>query len=153
MPAPLNNHNHRIHGLSHTRIDNIYRAMKSRCYNKNNAKYHRYGARGIKMCDSWLNDKSAFFTWAFNNGYNEDLTIDRINNNGDYCPENCRWVNLSEQANNKSTNVIIAFEGDFYTMAEFCRKYGLKYKVFHKKYRVEKMPILSAMIESRACNG
>lgn len=150
MPAPLNNQNHLVHGLSHTRIDNIYKTMKSRCYNENNKKYHRYGGRGIKMCDSWLNDKQEFFKWSFANGYAENLTIDRIDNDGNYTPENCRWVNLQKQSNNKSTNVIIFYGGITYTMAEFCRKHNLKYKLFHKKFRTEHKPILTAMNESRA---
>ena len=90
------------HGKRHDRIYNTYRAMKERCYNKNNASYLNYGARGIKVCDDWLNSFEAFYLWATQNGYSEGLTIDRIDNNGDYQPSNCRWITRSE--NSKKRN-------------------------------------------------
>lgn len=102
--APKNNHNHRIHGLSHTRIDNIYKTMLARCYKPTHNRYKYYGAKGVVVCDEWLCDKTKFFEWAFNNGYREDLTIDRINVNGNYEPSNCRWATYKEQNNNKTNN-------------------------------------------------
>ena len=77
--------------------------MKRRCYNKNNKDYGRYGGRGIVMCDEWKNDFMSFYSWAINNGYRDDLTIDRINNDGIYEPDNCKWVTMKEQAQNRST--------------------------------------------------
>ncbi len=137
MASPFGNKNHYIHGLSHTRLDNIYRTMKARCYKETSVKYHMYGKRGIKMCEEWLNDKTKFFEWANNNGYREDLTIDRIDNNGDYTPQNCRWATIHEQANNTRTNVYVAYHGKRCTMAELCRELGINYKRFHQKYRKE----------------
>lgn len=76
--------------------------MKQRCLNPNNPKYHRYGGRGIKVCDEWL-DICGFYDWSMANGWKEGLTIDRIDNNGDYCPNNCQWVTCSENSKKKRT--------------------------------------------------
>lgn len=80
---------------------NSWQAMKQRCLNPKNPKYVRYGARGIKICDEWLTIEG-FSSWALNNGWEEGLTIDRIDNNGNYCPENCRWVSVSENSRKKN---------------------------------------------------
>lgn len=121
---------HYIHGLSHTRLDNIYKTMKARCYKETCNKYSLYGGRGIKICDEWLADKRNFFKWAHENGYKENLTIDRIDNDGDYTPDNCRWADHVEQANNRRNNTPVEYKGIVYhSFADFCRAYNLKYKV------------------------
>ena len=108
-----------------------YRAMKERCYNPNYHHYHRYGGRGIKVCEEWLEDYASFRDWAIKNGYKKGLSLDRINNDGDYCPENCRWTTQKEQVRN-SSRVKKSDKGIPLTEYVECgnikelRKYGLK---------------------------
>lgn len=85
----------------HPRLYCIWKAMRARCNNKNTSGYKHYGGRGIKVCKEWNESSIPFIEWALNNGYKDGLTIDRKDSDGDYCPENCRWVNWSVQARNK----------------------------------------------------
>lgn len=125
MAAPKGNKNHFKHGLSHTRIDNIYKGMISRCYHPQNIRFDRYGGRGITVCDEWRNDKIKFFEWAFANGYTDDLTIDRINGDKGYSPDNCRWKTQKAQQNNRCNNRQIELNGETHTMAEWADITGL----------------------------
>lgn len=115
------------HGESASRLYKIYAGMKDRCYNKNNKRYDIYGQKGIKICDEWLNSYEAFRDWAMSNGYKEDLTIDRINSNGNYCPENCRWTTAEVQANNTSRNHLLTYNGETKTMSQWAKEVGLSY--------------------------
>lgn len=107
------------------RIKRIWRHMKRRCYNENDEKYNIYGGRGITICDEWLNDFNSFKEWALKNGYAEDLTIDRIDVNGNYYPENCRWATLIEQNNNRRTNIHYTHNGETKTLTDWARYLGV----------------------------
>lgn len=112
------------HGKINTRIYRLWGGIKRRCYNKSVDSYEHYGGIGIKMCDEWKNDFNAFYEWAIANGYKDDLTIDRIDYNGNYEPSNCRWVTQLEQQNNKRNNHYITYNGETHTAAEWSRIVG-----------------------------
>ena len=90
------------HGLYYTRLHNTWVHMKQRCYNPKNNRYHRYGGRGITVCDEWRDNFKAFYDWAMANGYQDDLTIERKNNDGNYEPANCTWILPAEQSKNQA---------------------------------------------------
>ena len=91
--------------------------MRKRCQNPNAYNYDNYGGRGISVCEEW-NDYYTFRDWSLGNGYQDDLSIDRIDVNGNYQPDNCRWVTRDVQANNRRTNRILEMDGEFHTVAE-----------------------------------
>ena len=98
--------------------------MITRCTRKNNPNYNLYGGRGIKICANWRNSFEAFRDWALSNGYADNLTIDRIDVNGNYCPENCRWVTHAEQQRNKTNNTYVEYGGETKTVCEWSRTFG-----------------------------
>lgn len=118
---------HTTHGKTGTRIHNIWRSMKRRCYTKSHIEYKRYGARGIIVCDEWNNDFEKFYEWSMKNGYNDNLSIDRIDVNGNYEPSNCRWVTMKEQQNNRRNNHCITYCGKTMTTKQFSEKYNMNY--------------------------
>ena len=126
----------RTHGLSDTKAYQVWRAMKNRCDNPNDKNYNHYGGRGISVCNSWHEDFACFYKWLTDNGYVESCkrnvkqTIDRIDNDGNYEPSNCRLVSMNEQANNKSNNKTYTYDGETHTYAEWAKKCGVKYKSF-----------------------
>ena len=121
------------HNMSHTKIYRIWAGIKNRCYNKRASAYKRYGGRGIKMCDEWLGSFEAFYEWATAKGYEEGLTIERIDNDGDYCPGNCKWIPLPEQALNRRRNRSISYTGETHNLAEWCKVLNLPYSRVHTR--------------------
>lgn len=116
------------HNLSRTRIYTILKGMKGRCYNPNNKDYKNYGGRGIRICDSWLDKENGvknFYNWAINNGYSENLSIDRIDVNGNYCPENCRWLSIKGQSNNRRGNFYIEYKDKRLTAKQWSEITGI----------------------------
>ena len=114
----------RRHGLSDTRIYDIYKGMMRRCYNPNEEMYYNYGGRGIYVCDEWKDQENykglkSFVEWAYKNGYDDTLSIDRIDNDGPYCPDNCRWATMVVQANNKRDSIQLTVGDTTYTYAQW----------------------------------
>ncbi|MBQ0113363.1 MAG: hypothetical protein KBT03_09560 [Bacteroidales bacterium] len=116
---------HRTHGFSGTRLYRIWQNIKKRCYDEKNCRYNRYGGRGIKMCDEWRNDFKCFYDWSIQNGYDwnakyGDCTIDRIDNDGNYEPSNCRWVSIFVQNRNRGNKRIVSLNGEEMCLANAC---------------------------------
>lgn len=130
----------KTHGKSRTKLYSVWNNMKRRCYNIKNNQFKNYGARGIKVCDEWKNDFQAFCDWAIKNGYDENAergkcTIDRIDVNGNYEANNCRFVDNKTQSLNKRTNRIISYNGETKTMSEWAKEFGVSHSTI--KYRQE----------------
>ena len=118
----------------HNRLYNIWCHIKKRCYNPVEHNYKYYGARGIKVCDEWAHSFDAFEKWSLANGYSDVLTIDRINSNGDYEPDNCRWITHDEQQRNRRNNVRVEHNGVSKTISELSRELNIKDKTLYKRY-------------------
>lgn len=136
-----------------SRLHIIYTNMKSRCYNPNNKNYSVYGGRGITVCKEWINKKRvgqgslgwyAFKEWALSNGYSDELTIDRIDVNKGYSPNNCRWVSMKVQLNNMSSNIYIIYNGRKQTLSQWCNELGLNYDATYKRIHRNHWPIEKA---------
>lgn len=122
-----------MHGMHDTAIYNCWGHMKSRCSNPNDKHFKNYGGRGIKVCDRWL-DFGAFWE-DIKHEYQEGLSIDRIDVNGHYCPENVRWVTMAEQAKNKTNNVYLEFRGEQKIISEWAKETGIKYVTLHRRIK------------------
>jgi hypothetical protein len=114
---------------SHKRLKQCYADMKRRCYSTNNVMYHRYGGRGIAVCDEWRTSFQDFFLWALANGYADNLTLDRVDTDKDYCPSNCRWADMKTQQRNRSTNHSVTYNGETHTAKEWSEITGVQYDV------------------------
>lgn len=112
------------HGMAKTRLYRCWIDMKQRCEWGKHKEYHRYGGRGISVCNEWKTFES-FMVWAMSNGYEDNLTIERIDNNKGYTPENCRWATRHEQSHNTNRNVMLTYNGETKCLSEWSRQIGL----------------------------
>lgn len=123
------------HGLRHTRIYGIWLQMKNRCYNTNTERFKDYGGRGISICEEWRNDFKSFYNWSMSNGYKEGLTIDRINNDGNYEPKNCRWVEIKIQNRNARSNHLITYKNETRCISEWVEITGISRSVITNRLK------------------
>ena len=115
------------------RLYSIYSGMLDRCLNEKNSNFHNYGGRGIVVCIEWIRSRELFIEWALGNGYQEHLTIDRIDVNGGYNPSNCRWATHNQQAQNKRSTKYVTYKGEQKKLFEWCDLLGLDYKVVYQR--------------------
>lgn len=118
------------------RLYGIYNGVKRRCFNKNEPRFKDYGGRGITMCEEWLNSDNGFdkfVGWALSNGYADDLTLERKDVDGDYCPENCEWITRIDQAKNKRDTLWVDYKGEHIRLLELCEREGVKYDTVHDR--------------------
>lgn len=114
----------------------VWCGIKQRCFYKNHICYKNYGGRGITMCDEWLNDYSIFKKWSLNNNYKYGLKIDRINNNGNYEPNNCRWVSNKENCRNTRKNKTIFYNNEHHCISEWCEIYNISASLFYNRKKL-----------------
>lgn len=128
-----------------SRLYRTFENMFARCYRKNNKSYKYCGAKGIRICNEWLNDKSLFFEWAYNNGYNETLFIDRIDNSKDYTPQNCRWASRKIQDRNRTCNQTITYQNQTLCYADWERKLGYRKGLLSQRIKYLKWDKIKAL--------
>lgn len=136
--------NHTVHGFlsrkdKTPRLYRIWNCMKTRCYNKNREDYKYYGGRGISVCTEWEHDFVAFREWALSNGYDDSLTLDRIDPDGNYCPSNCRWATAKEQGNNQRRTIFLEIGGVRKTLTQWADDVGMpRNRIYSRYYRGER---------------
>ena len=126
---------HMTHGARRTRLYNIWRGMKKRCRNANDPFFADYGGRGISICNEWEHNFQLFYDWAMANGYKENLTIDRIDNEKGYCPENCRWATMKIQSRNRRGNHLLTFRGITRPIQEWAEIMGIPHTALRKRLK------------------
>ena len=131
---------HITNGIKDKRINGVFNGMVYRCYNTKDKSFKRYGEKGIRICQEWINNPKNFEEWSLCNGYDSNLTIDRIDCGGDYCPDNCRWVTLQDNARYKSTTIIIDVDGIKKSGKQWAQEIGIntnKINTYRRKYGYE----------------
>jgi hypothetical protein len=137
------------HGMSKTKLYRTWERMRSRCGYQDNPAYNNYGKRGIRVCEEWDNDFLVFYNWAMDNGYSEGLSIDRIDNNGDYEPDNCRWATRKQQMNNTRTNHMITYNGETKTISQWADFFDIDYKLFYNRLSNNNWEIDGELLDAR----
>lgn len=123
------------HKLSNTNLWYVYYGIMHRCYNAEDTHYENYGGRGIILCEEWKQSFDNFAQWALGSGYKQGLQIDRIDNDGNYEPSNCRWIDAKSNCRNRGSNVLVEYEGRLVTIAELSEILNKPYKEVYYKYR------------------
>lgn len=137
------------HGERGTRLYTIWRGMKIRCFNKNSKDYERYGGRGISICEEWVDDFAAFSKWAIENGYSDDLSIDRIDVDGNYEPRNCRWVDAHAQNTNQRISHNFCYQGKTMNLSDIAKAEKVVYQTLYKWAVRENLPIEEAIEKAK----
>jgi hypothetical protein len=132
------------HGACYTRLYSIWNKMKDRCYRPKSNSYKNYGARGIEVCEEWISNFEAFKKWALENGYNDKLTIDKIDNYKNYSPDNCRWATKHTQDRNKRNNYNITFRGETKCLKDWCLHLNMPQNTLRNRLERAKMSIENA---------
>lgn len=138
---------HNTHHLSKHPICRIWYSVRKRCYSRTAKEYVWYGKRGITMCDEWRNDFLSFYKWSLEHGYKDGLSIDRIDNNKGYSPDNCRWTTPKEQANNRRSCIVFTHNGETMNLMQWCKKLNLPYKIVHSRLYKSKWNFERAITE------
>lgn len=133
------------HGLRDTKLYNVWANMKQRCLNEKNPSYKYYGGRGITICDEWANDFHCFYSWAMCNGWNDELEVDRIDNNMGYSPENCRIVSHKQNCRNQNRTILVPYNGEQKPLIELCDQLSLSYGRISQRIYKLKMPLDKAL--------
>lgn len=123
----------KTHDMSKTRLYREWASIKSRCVYKSSKTFKSYGGRGITICDEWMNSFEVFRDWALSHGYADNLTIERVDNDGNYCPENCKWIPKKEQARNRRSCYSITYNGKTQNLVDWCNELNLDYKMIHNR--------------------
>lgn len=122
------------HGKRKTRLYNIWAKMRYRCYSQKDLAYNDYGERGIIVCDEWKDNFQAFYDWAMLNGYRDDLSIDRVDNDGNYTPQNCRWTDMKTQSRNRRSNTIVEYKGKAMCLTDAAKAAGISVNTIYRRY-------------------
>lgn len=130
MSSKKRNTSCKKHGKCNTRLYVIWHSMRGRCHYPSTNQYKNYGGRGIKVCNEWETNFMNFYNWAINNGYEDNLTLDRIDVDGNYEPDNCQWVDMKTQNNKRRSNKYIEYNGEIKTQIQWCEKFNINPTTF-----------------------